>query len=1071
MKTKKSLFGVCALVATTLGALSATAGIKYWDNPEFKAFDVGDYVQDGLVVNYDGIRNAGPTAPHNPSATKWVNCAKPGTYDMTRYSLVDGAWKSGATKGAWSDCGFVFSKDAVFNESAAFTIPTVLSHQILLDAKASDQNGIGYPVCGAADGTASTVSPQNWNYGASIGLRSTGGIPNTMYFTPMNAAAASRPTISGGSYTYGTAILNGNDAVMFDGIKAPWSAASTGGTTGHYKNTSYSPEERTCSIGICLGGHYKRTDEAFNGTIKSYRFYSKALSDDEVAWNRVVDEYRFFGRTAPLPVTNVVVATTLSGVYGDQPSGCYALDEDGYTFTAPTSRTVKGKRYALGGYTLEAWNGTGWDTPVPHEGSSYAATPSEKVRLTWQYSRPAGEGQLKTYDVSDYVTDGLQLFYDGILNQGIDKPHSYVANTWVNLGTDPDGVDRTLTLQHKITTGDPGSWDSDGFVFRGYSDFNKTGTALKNPSTHSIQALVDANVDDQIYGTCAYIYATAWDYSSIALRKAGDTPKVNSLYWCTGGSGAPNRPYTLNANKHYDYVTAIMDGSARTLALTSGVQIPSSGELADGFYKSDADLKDYTAQNIFLGGYNSSKDSLLVGKIKCFRYYPNKVLTPDEVLQNRKVDEYRYFGRYIVTNVLVQSTYSFLDGNEKAGAYEVEGSYTFTAPESVKVGRITYAPAGYAIQIWDDANNCWGAATEYTGSSYAYTTETGKVRLIWRWKTVHGVRTAADYDVSDYVTAGLTLNLDGIRNVGATEEHKSDATTWVNLGTDGEARNATVSKTTGLAWGENGYTFDGTRKFVVKSATGLGTVSHTVQFLTDAIQNDQQDPSSAHIFFFSGAQASFASSTYGGSFYYRIQGKEADPELRFTFDKANPLGYVNAITDAVEKKAYVFQGDEKPTTAPNVKSYDSISAPSFNELAIGGWGGTTNRYMKGTINYFRYYDRVLSDAELAQNREVDQARYFGKLAVTNVVVSIGGEETAYKVEGGYTFTAPETVVEKGATKEVVCYTTEELVDGAWKNKTWHDGTDYTYDANSPDWGKTIRLTWRGPRPGLVIVVR
>ena len=45
-----------------LGQATASAGIKYWDNPDFKAFDVGDYVQDGLVVNYDGIRNAGPNA-------------------------------------------------------------------------------------------------------------------------------------------------------------------------------------------------------------------------------------------------------------------------------------------------------------------------------------------------------------------------------------------------------------------------------------------------------------------------------------------------------------------------------------------------------------------------------------------------------------------------------------------------------------------------------------------------------------------------------------------------------------------------------------------------------------------------------------------------------------------------------------------------------------------------------------------------------------------------------------------------------------------------------------------------
>ena len=32
------------------------------------AWDVGDYVQDGLVMHYDGIRNVGADQPHDPSA-------------------------------------------------------------------------------------------------------------------------------------------------------------------------------------------------------------------------------------------------------------------------------------------------------------------------------------------------------------------------------------------------------------------------------------------------------------------------------------------------------------------------------------------------------------------------------------------------------------------------------------------------------------------------------------------------------------------------------------------------------------------------------------------------------------------------------------------------------------------------------------------------------------------------------------------------------------------------------------------------------------------------------------------
>ena len=61
------------LVGAAVIAAACHAGIKYWDNPDFKAFDVGDYVQDGLVLNYDGIRNAGADQPHDSTATTWKN--------------------------------------------------------------------------------------------------------------------------------------------------------------------------------------------------------------------------------------------------------------------------------------------------------------------------------------------------------------------------------------------------------------------------------------------------------------------------------------------------------------------------------------------------------------------------------------------------------------------------------------------------------------------------------------------------------------------------------------------------------------------------------------------------------------------------------------------------------------------------------------------------------------------------------------------------------------------------------------------------------------------------------------
>ncbi len=160
-----------AVLAVTSG-LTSFAGVKYWDNPGFKSFDVGDYVQDGLVVNYDGIRNAGPNAAHDPNAMTWVNSANPGTYDMTRYSTngtvgasssaTAAAWNNNAAKGLWTDNGFVFDKDAAFHQPSSFAIPKTYTIQALVDATPVDQPAIGYIMC--------DYNAAHWAY-CSLGIR------------------------------------------------------------------------------------------------------------------------------------------------------------------------------------------------------------------------------------------------------------------------------------------------------------------------------------------------------------------------------------------------------------------------------------------------------------------------------------------------------------------------------------------------------------------------------------------------------------------------------------------------------------------------------------------------------------------------------------------------------------------------------------------------------------------------------------------------------------------------------------------------------------------------------------
>ncbi|MBO6168265.1 MAG: hypothetical protein J6P13_07985 [Kiritimatiellae bacterium] len=47
---------------TTLTMSSANAGLKYWTTG---GYDADSYVQDGLVLNYDGIRNVGLDKEHS----------------------------------------------------------------------------------------------------------------------------------------------------------------------------------------------------------------------------------------------------------------------------------------------------------------------------------------------------------------------------------------------------------------------------------------------------------------------------------------------------------------------------------------------------------------------------------------------------------------------------------------------------------------------------------------------------------------------------------------------------------------------------------------------------------------------------------------------------------------------------------------------------------------------------------------------------------------------------------------------------------------------------------------------
>lgn len=1070
------------LIGATMVAVACQAGIKYWDNPEYKAYDVGDYVQSDLIWNYDGIRNAGATAAHDPNALTWANLGSFGSANdivlqknASGWTAVDATELGAGTYGEWTDKGFVFKGNSRFRRDAPGKIQVGNSYtiQFLVDATSAGQaKSLGFLFAVQYDQFALAIS----NSDGKLYWR------NIMAYNAANNGHSLDSFLDGGTFDYGTAIVDGTDktTAFFSGTKAP-----TSGDGFRQYSEVYGRDEKGYVIGCTSGA-----GNEFTGTMKFFRVYDHALSEEEVAWNRVVDEARFFNRVAPLPITNVVVATAVAGANGAEPAGCYAVDGR-HTFIAPATVTVGGIDYVCTGYTLETRDGDGWSAPVFRKAALYqpcacVVTEGECVRLTWQWAKAAGLANLG-YDVSDYVWDGLKVFYDGICNVGTNLPHSYSATNWVNLGS--VGVINDVFVQRlkldgsgwadvpdlsTVGVNDPGYWTENGFTMNGTSRFrcNAPG-GFTVGNNYSLQMLIDAKASDQV---TADIFLLGANYHTFAfwLRRSDGT-----LFWKIQSSKTPTS-WAYMTGGVYDYLTAIARDD-NTQKFFDGTTEPTSGS---GSW--DNNSVGFSETGFCLGGYGKGDTAYtFVGTMKNFRQYDH-ALSAAEVAQNRKVDNWRYFGIPDNPNVVVQSTVPYLRGEEPDGAYAVDGSHTFTAPASVTYKGIDYACVGYTVEIWSDG--AWSNAASYESCSYTYTvgTSPARVRLTWKWKATHGLRTAADYSFDDYSQAGLVWNYDGIRNRGYKDsDHNSDASTWRNLGSGGSQFDLSfkAGTTTTGEWADDGYIFrDGPRFW---SGAAVGPIkSFTLQTLVDADIASQ--PAHTHSYIMSVKTDSFnmslVSPTYNGSASNSICWTAQGGIMMYFHTKDLHYTYATAMMDFDAKTAMMFPDTTIPTEYNKdgtygaqrlFHQYTSVSPVSDTAYGIGNANSTNQNGMNGKIKSLRYYDRVLTEEELVRNRNVDAVRYFGDLGVTNVYVVAGGgtqaETGAYKVEGEWTFSATTVEGLRGGVENVTRYVIEELVDGTWTNRRVCDGTSYTYTVGTSP--ATVRLTWEPQAVGTAVIIR
>ena len=259
-------------------------------------YDVGDYVQGGLVAWLDGIRNTGTDKPHDSAATTWVDLS----------SRASDVTLSANSATHWTDDGYHFCTNGAGARSYAYlrdklSLGTVGTIEMACDVKAADQIG-DWPAYVSFNSDGST------DYDMSI-----------HQYRKENYCRWKPDNWSGG----------GNRA----NITPPWDgrhAAFVMDTAQFrsYKRGSVDQTQARATVKAMpavfwmVGSKFNSSDKdhQLTGTMKAVRAYNRVLSDDEIAHNYKVDVARFDGALA---ATNVVVAA--SDYNGDLAADAYEV--------------------------------------------------------------------------------------------------------------------------------------------------------------------------------------------------------------------------------------------------------------------------------------------------------------------------------------------------------------------------------------------------------------------------------------------------------------------------------------------------------------------------------------------------------------------------------------------------------------------------------------------------------------------------------------------------------------------------------------------------------------------------
>ena len=1018
MKKPIMMIGAAATLTGAVMPVTANAALK---------FEPDSYVQDGLVVHLDGIRNAGADRPHDPTASTWADLT--GNVGGVMFVKRDASDTS-----AWTDDGYLFTGMSYGITAKLLPEMANLTIEAFGDFPANQQR----------------TSPNQWqeyaNYvsanvsGKDFAIFTYNGQATLFWKTDnFGVSNQSRPQFGSWNCQNFSCVLGADTAKMYENGVQKTSQPRTSQPV--VPATKYVLANSGNQADYLTGNNYTR--QAY-GSFSAVRIYNRALTADEVAANYALDQIRF---VTGIPVTNAVIATTVAGATGAEGVGAFAVNGS-HVFTAPPSVRVGSTTYACSGYTLQTWENGAWSSPVTEAGFAVTVSESEKVRITWQWAEANG-----TLDGS-YVTDGLVLWYDGVWNVGVGV-HDSSATVWRDLSV--SGNDAAL-FTNGVTTYGTAGWTDNAFAFYRNAWF-ETMAGQSFGDTFTIQTV--GSFSQSTPSLCNWpmlFYGSAGGLATLQMywNNSADSKRVFLLadrFTGASGGNASGRPYSTWAGR---YLTAVLEKNAsggRDAWMFEGIEYPTEhpGYVAGGTSSSDFSSETKWAVGSIPSTVDEGERSarLYTGTIHAVRVYSRK-LSPAEIAQNRAMDEARFFGGS--NRVEIAADPRGFSGREAPGVYAPNG-WTFTSGTATQSANgLEYAPAGYIVEMWDNESDTWRVA-ETSDSATTYTTPAAPFaarRLTWKWTPVSGIRSASDYDISDYVQGGLVVWLDGIRNVGADQPHDSAATTWVDLSS--RADKVTLNGNNRSHWTDDGYYFclgenNECSYAYLHNRLSLGETG-TIEMACAVKGSDQYAPSSFDTW------PRYVAFNHDGSTDYDMSVHQWKGEGRCRWKADNWTGgnnranlstpwdgkhaaFVMDTAKFYSFKSGVVEETQNRTALKTLPKVFWMIGNKYNDVKAGN-------QLTGAMKAVRVYNRPLSATEIAHNYKVDVARFDGALSVTNVLVAASDYNgdlaaDAYEVYGSHSFAG--TAGPDGGPNRVKVWTFQ---NGSWGQPEVINEASYTY---------------------------